>query len=166
MKVMKNEHQGEHEKNMRMIKEVSELLPETNDKIDHYKEALRAESALLKKLEKRQKSWFLRRLSKVREKMEIVNIKNSLVMKQKVFENYLKRKNRYEKWLDEMTMEVQSNFDSTLSKAKEIKNNVRLGSSIQSYEERNDIPTIVEQVQFYLYMKQELKNHKKYGKKK
>lgn len=149
-----------------MAIEVAKILPETNDKVEHYKEVLRAEADLLNELQGRQNKFLVSTVTKRREKVEIVNLKNSILQKQKIYESYLARKNRYEKWMDEKALEVNSNFDEVYAEAKEIKSNVRLVTAIKQYEEREDKPTMHEKVEFYLYLKQEIKNHQKHGRKK
>lgn len=158
---MKN---NEHDKKVAMAQEVGKLLPETNDKVEHYKEVLKSEADLLNGLQKRQSSIFIKSITKIRERVEIANVKNSILHKQKIYESYLARKKKYEKWLDEMAMEVNSNFKNVFEEAKKITTNVRLMGSIEQYEKREDKPTMHEKVEFYLYLQQEIKNHKNHGK--
>jgi hypothetical protein len=157
---------NEHQQKVQMAQEVGKLLPETNDKVEHYKEALRADANLLNKLQSRQSSPFVFSVTKCREKIEIVGLKNSILQKQKIYESYLARKKKYEKWLDEMAVEVNVNFKATLEHAKTIDSNLRLKNSIEHYESREAKPTMHEKVEFYLYLKQEIENNKKHGKKK
>lgn len=155
----------QHEKDMSMAQEVGKMLPETNDKVEHYKEVLKAEADLLKGLQSRQSSIFVKGITKLREKVEIVKIKNSILNKQKIFESYLARKKRYESWIDEKSREVASKFKSVFEEAKAINTNLRLQDAIKNWEAREDKPTMQQKVEFYLYLKQEIKNKKKYGRK-
>jgi hypothetical protein len=161
---MKNEQDNKVE----MAKEVGKLLPESINKVEYYRDILQAESNLLDILEKRQKSKFVFEVTKSREKIEMVQIKNGIIQKKKIYEAYLSRKKKYEHWLDEMSVEVQSNFENVIAEAKQISANLRLVGSIQSYEsmKKERMMTMQEKVEFYLYLKQEISNFKKFGKKK
>lgn len=161
---------NEHNKKVEMAKEVGKLLPETIDKVEHYKAILRAEADLLERLQKRQKNLILKLIRPIlllREKVEAIQITNGILHKQKIFESYIGRKKKYEKWLDEMAVEVNSNFDKVMTEAKELTSNIRLIPSIKSYEEtsKERTMTVQERVEFYLYMQQEIKNHQTHGKK-
>ena len=86
-----------------------------------------------------------------------------MISKQKVFESYLARKAKYEKWLEEMAQEVQPNFKKVLDEAKTITSNVRLMESIKKYESQLEVPPLRAKVEFYLYLKQEILNNKKHS---
>mgnify|MGYP001588207237 CR=1 FL=1 len=154
-----------HEEKVKLAVEAGKLLPETIDKVEHYKATLRAEAGLLNTLTARQNKKFLkmfRQTTLVREQLEIVSLRNEILHKQKIYENYLGRKKKYEHFLDEMSLELQSNFETVLSEAREIKNNPRLLSSFASYDEtaKNRKHTLQERVEFYLYLKNEIENDK------
>ena len=155
---------NEHQKKVSMAQEVGKMLPETKDKVEHYKDVLRSESNLLDGLISRQSKWWVSSIKKLRERVEAVNVTNSILNKQKIYESYLGRKKRYESWLDEMAREVNANMKDVLLEARAIEKNVRLVQSLKGYDEREDKPTINEKVEFYLYLQQEIMNHKKYGK--
>lgn len=158
---MKNE---QLDKKVSMAKEVGKMLPETNDKVEHYKDVLRSESDLLNALNERQSKLFVSKIKKIRERIEIINIKNSIFNKQKIYENYLGRKKNYETWLDEMSREVNANWEDTLKEAREIKGNLRLDGALAEYDTTERLLTMHEKVEFYLYLKQEISNRKKFGK--
>jgi hypothetical protein len=151
-----------------MASKVGRLLPETIEKVEHYKAILKAEATLLEKLKSRQKNIFLSNIRKYRESIEIELTTNSIIYKQKIYENYLGRKSKYENWLDEKSLEVQEHFETVLANAKTIQKNVRLVDSIKSFESRSEADghTVDEKVQFYLYLQQEIDNHQQHSKKK
>ena len=158
----KNEQQKKMDDNRQMAIEVGKMLPETIEKVDHYKTTLKAESNLLEELNSRQSKWYVSVIKKAREGVEITKVKNSLISKQKVFESYLARKVKYEKWLEEMAQEVQPNFKKVMDEAKTITSNVRLVDSIKKYEEQEMTPPLRAKVEFYLYLQQEIHNSKKH----
>ena len=160
---MKNE---QLDKKVAMANEVGKMLPETNDKVEHYKDVLRAESDLLNSLNARQSKWFISSIKKIRERIEIISLKNSLFNKQKIYENYLGRKKNYEGWLDEMSREVNSSWDETLEEARKITGNLRLNGALEEFDSTERLLTMHEKVEFYLYLKQEIANRKKFGKRK
>jgi hypothetical protein len=159
---MKNNEQT-HDEKVSQLKEVRKILPETINKVEHYKESLISEGDLLKALEKRQSSFFVNQLKKIRERLEIVSIKNSILNKQKIYESYLSRKKGYEKFLDEMSFEVSENFDQTLEEAKSIKTNIRLIHSIEKWE-NDEVKDVQSKIDFYLYLKTEIRNKQKFSK--
>jgi hypothetical protein len=73
-------------------------------------------------------------------------------------------KKNYENFLDEMSIEVSSNFDNTLEEAKAIKSNVRLMQTIKKWESEEHLE-IQQKIEFYLYLNQEIINHNKFSKK-
>lgn len=163
-------NEQEHDRKVQLAKEVSKILPETINKTEHYREIIIAEGELLNLLESKQVNKILLklfpssyRIKKAKQKIEIVDLKNSILNKQKVFESYLERKKRYENFLDEMSIEVSEKFEDVYNEAKEIKTNVRLQQTIKKWdsEEHNDIQ---EKIEFYLYLNQEIINNKKYAK--
>lgn len=159
---------NEHEKNVKMAQEIGNLLPETKDKVEHYESILRAESDLLKRLNSRQASWFVKRINKCREKVEMVELQNKILNHTKIYESYLARKKRYENWLNEMSVEVNSKFDEVLKEAEKIKTNLRLMNALRDYKSRikeGETLALNERVEFYLFLKQEIKNKKKHSNK-
>ena len=64
-----------------------------------------------------------------------------------------------------MSIEVSSNFDKTLEEAKSISKNIRLMETIKKWESEEHLE-IQEKIEFYLYLNQEILNHKKHSKKK
>lgn len=158
----KNEQ--EHERKVKLANEVSKILPETIDKTEHYKEIIIAEGEMLNLLRSRQRNPFVSRIKKADEKIKIVDLKNSIINKQKIYESYLGRKKNYENFLDEMSIEVSSNFDNTLEEAKAIKSNVRLMQTIKKWESEEHLE-IQQKIEFYLYLNQEIINHNKFSKK-
>lgn len=158
-------NEQEHERKVQLATEVSKILPEAINKTEHYKEIIVAEGEMLNLLRSRQSNPFVSRIKKADEKIKIVELKNSILNKQKIYESYLGRKKKYENFLDEMSIEVSSNFDKTLEEAKEIKSNIRLVETIKKWESEEHLE-IQEKIEFYLYLNQEILNHKKYKKKK
>lgn len=157
---------NEQKEKQAMAQEVGKLLPETIEKTEHYKDVLKAEAGLMNKLISRQEKWWVSSVKKLKEQIEILNLKNSLTNKQKIYESYLARKKKHEGWLDEMAREVSENFSTTLSDAKAITTNVRLMNSIQSYEDQEATRPHGTQakVEFYLYLQQEIENSRKHSK--
>jgi|694.fasta_scaffold00340_48 hypothetical protein len=160
---MKNEHQQQ----VAMATEVGKLLPETKEKVEYYKEIIKAEAELIDSYEKRQSKWWISSVNKAKEKSEIIKLRNSIIQKKKVFESYLKRKNQYEKWLDEMAIEVNDKFDNVIAIAKEIpfSSNPRLHDGIAKWEELSEQNSLQDKVEMYLFMKNEIKNYEKFNKK-
>ncbi len=158
---MKNEQT--HEEKVERLKNVRKMLPETTNKVEYYKESLIAEGDLLSLLNKRQSSWLVAPIKKAREKMEIINIQNSILTKQKIYESYLSRKKSYDKFLDEMTIEVAEKFEDTLEQARSIKTNVRLLNSLKKWDD-DDKSDIQNKIDFYMYLKTEISNNKKFSK--
>jgi hypothetical protein len=78
----------------------------------------------------------------------------------------LERKDKYETWLDEMAIEVENNIQETINRAKEISTNIRLNDGIKKFESLMDVNTLQDKVEFYLFLKQEILNNEKFGKKK
>ena len=151
-----------HEEKVAMATEVGRLLPETKDKVVHYQEVIDSEQSLIDEFEKRQSKLFVSKINKAKEKVEIVRLKNSILQKVKVFKSYLKRKKEYEKWLDEMAIEVNANFEETIKEARDIPYGVnpRLQDGITKFETFEDNNTLQDTVEFYLFVKQEILNHK------
>jgi len=158
-------NEQEHERKVQLATEVSKILPEAINKTEHYKEVIIAEGELLNLLRSRKNNPFVSKLKRAEEKIKIVEIKNSIINKQKIYESYLGRKKKYENFLDEMSIEVSSNFEKTLEEAKSISKNIRLMETIKKWESEEHLE-IQEKIEFYLYLNQEILNHKKYSKKK
>lgn len=154
-------NEQEHERKVQLATEVSKILPEAINKTEHYKEIIVAEGEMLNLLRSRQNKLLVSRITKANEKIKIVELKNSILNKQKIYESYLARKKKYENFLDEMSIEVSTNFDKVLKEAKEIKTNVRLVETIKKWESEEHIE-IQEKIEFYLYLNQEIINNKKY----
>lgn len=154
-------NEQEHERKVQLATEVSKILPEAINKTEHYKEIIVAEGEMLNILRSRQNKLLVSRITKANEKIKIVELKNSILNKQKIYESYLSRKKKYENFLDEMSIEVSTNFDKVLKEAKEIKTNVRLVETIKKWESEEHIE-IQEKIEFYLYLNQEIINNKKY----
>lgn len=162
---MKKEQEGANENFARDVKfalEMGKFLPEVKYKVDYYKGIMKAESNLIEELGKAVESDSYSDLEKARFSIEIIEKKNALSSKTKVFESYLERKRIYESFLDEKSREVAENFDSLISEAKEnIGYNVRFLQAVSQFESQEE-HTIQEKVEFYLYVKQELENNKKH----
>jgi len=158
----------EHKNKVAMAIEVGRLLPETKEKVLFYKEIIESEKELIDALEKRKNSLFVSKITKAKERAEVIRLKNAILQKQKVFESYVKRKNEYEKWLDEMALEVNTKFDEVMEEAKQIPytSNPRLQDGIKKFEELEETNTLQERVEFYLFLKNEVNNHKKFSKRK
>jgi hypothetical protein len=160
---MKN---NEHSEKVEMAKQVSKLLPETKEKIKFYSEVIEAEKTLIEEYSKRQVKFYVSKIQKAKEKIEIVKIESGLNQKIRIYQSYLDRKIQYEAWLDEMAIEIQNEFENVLTVAKSIKSNLRLQSSIAKYESYESKNTLQSKVEFYLYLNQEIINNKNFDKKK
>ena len=160
---MKN---NEHSEKVEMAKQVSKLLPETKEKIKFYSEVIEAEKILIEEYSKRQVKFYVSKIQKAKEKIEIVKIESGLNQKIRIYQSYLDRKIQYEAWLDEMAIEIQNEFENVLTVAKSIKSNLRLQSSIAKYESYESKNTLQSKVEFYLYLNQEIINNKNFDKKK
>jgi hypothetical protein len=92
-------------------------------------------------------------------------LKNGLIQKERIYKSYLERKDKYETWLDEMAIEVENNIQETINRAKEITTNIRLIDGIKKFESLMKTNTLQDKVEFYLFLKQEILNNEKFGKK-
>lgn len=158
---MKN---NEHKEKVEMAKQVSKLLPETKEKIKFYSDVIDAEKTLISEYEKRQKNFFVSKINKAKEKIELVKLHSGLYSKERLYQSYLERKTQYETWLDEMAIEVQNEFENTINEAREIKSNLRLQQALEKFEQYQGKNTLQDKVEFYLYLNQEILNHKNFGK--
>jgi hypothetical protein len=141
-------------------------LPETKEKIKFYSEVIEAEKILIDEYSKRQSKFYVSKIQKAKEKIEIVKIESGLNQKIRIYQSYLDRKIQYEAWLDEMAIEIQNEFENVLTVAKSIKSNLRLQSSIAKYESYDSKNTLQSKVEFYLYLNQEIINNKNFDKRK
>ena len=158
---MKN---NEHKEKVEMAKQVAKLLPETKEKIKFYSDVIDAEKTLISEYEKRQGNFFVSKINKAKEKIELVKLHSGLYSKERIYQSYLERKLQYESWLDEMAIEVQNEFDNTMNEAREIKSNLRLQQAIEKFEQFEGKNTLQDKVEFYLYLNQEIINNKTFGK--
>jgi hypothetical protein len=158
---MKN---NEHKEKVEMAKQVAKLLPETKEKIKFYSDVIDAEKTLISEYEKRQGNFFVSKINKAKEKIELVKLHSGLYSKERIYQSYLERKLQYESWLDEMAIEVQNEFENTMNEAKEIKSNLRLQQAIEKFEQYEGKNTLQDKVEFYLYLNQEIINNKTFGK--
>jgi hypothetical protein len=158
---MKN---NEHKEKVEMAKQVAKLLPETKEKIKFYSDVIDAEKTLISEYEKRQGNFFVSKINKAKEKIELVKLHSGLYSKERIYQSYLERKLQYESWLDEMAIEVQNEFENTMNEAKEIKSNLRLQQAIEKFEQFEGKNTLQDRVEFYLYLNQEIINNKTFGK--
>jgi hypothetical protein len=147
-----------------MAKQVAKLLPETKEKIKFYSDVIDAEKTLISEYEKRQSNFFVSKINKAKEKIELVKLHSGLYSKERIYQSYLERKLQYESWLDEMAIEVQNEFENTMNEAKEIKSNLRLQQAIEKFEQFEGKNTLQDRVEFYLYLNQEIINNKTFGK--
>jgi hypothetical protein len=157
--------ENEHKEKVAMATEVGRLLPETKEKVYFYSEVIEAEKILIEEYENRQSSFFISKIQKAKDRVEIIRLKNGLIQKERVYKSYLERKDKYEKWLDEMAIEVENNLEETISRAKEILTNIRLIDGIKKFESLMDVNTLQDKVEFYLFLKQEILNNEKFSKK-
>ena len=151
---MKN---NEHKEKVEMAKQVAKLLPETKEKIKFYSDVIDAEKTLISEYEKRQTNFFVSKINKAKEKIELVKLHSGLYSKERIYQSYLERKTQYESWLDEMAIEVQNEFENTMNEAKEIKSNLRLQQAIEKFEQFEGKNTLQDKVEFYLYLNQHQK---------
>ena len=158
---MKKEQEKETKQKIETALEVGKFLPETKQKVDYYKNVMKAEAGLITALENAIKSDSTSEVEKARFEIEVIERTNSLIVKSKVYENYLSRKKKYEGFLDEMSREVVEFLDTTLSNAKELTYNIRLMDTIARVE-KHENPTMQDKVEFYLYLKQEILNAEKH----
>ena len=157
--------ENEHKEKVAMATEVGRLLPETKEKVYFYSEVIESEKILISEYEKRQSSFFVSKIQKAKDRVEIIKLKNGLIQKERVYKSYLERKDKYETWLDEMAIEVENNLQETINRAKEITTNLRLIDGIKKFESLMDSNTLQDKVEFYLFLKQEILNFEKFGKK-
>jgi len=158
--------ENEHKERVAMATEVGRLLPETKEKVYFYSEVIQAEKTLIEEYQKRQSSFFVSKIQKAKDRVEIIRLKNGLIQKERVYNSYLERKDKYESWLDEMAIEVENNLQETMNRAKEISTNIRLHDGIKKFESLMDVNTLQDKVEFYLFLKQEILNNEKFAKKK
>jgi hypothetical protein len=92
--------ENEHKQKVAMATEVGKLLPETKEKVYFYSEVIEAEKTLIDEYTKRQSSFFISNIQKAKDRVEIIRLKNGLIQKERVYQNYLERKDKYEGWLD------------------------------------------------------------------
>jgi hypothetical protein len=158
--------ENEHKERVAMATEVGRLLPETKEKVYFYSEVIEAEKTLIEEYQKRQSSFFVSKIQKAKDRVEIIRLRNGLIQKERVYNSYLERKDKYESWLDEMAIEVENNLQETMNRAKEISTNIRLHDGIKKFESLMDVNTLQDKVEFYLFLKQEILNNEKFAKKK
>jgi len=158
--------ENEHKERVAMATEVGRLLPETKEKVYFYSEVIEAEKTLINEYQKRQSSFFVSKIRKAKDRVEIIRLKNGLIQKERVYKSYLERKDKYETWLDEMAIEVENNLEETINRAKEIITNPRLNDGIVKFESLMETNTLQDKVEFYLFLKQEILNNKKFTKNK
>jgi hypothetical protein len=173
--------------NAKEVNEVVALLkqaPEIMAKVDYYKAILKAQDLLIGSLEDRINRsndiilfklfgfipipMFKKVSNYERGKLliEKIEAENQMYYQKQYFENWLKRKQEYEVYFDKLSGEANENFDRLFDVAKEVaRTNMRLAGAISKYEkedkERND-QTLKNE--FYLYIKQEVKNRAELGK--
>jgi hypothetical protein len=157
--------ENEHKERVAMATEVGRLLPETKEKVYFYSEVIEAEKTLIDQYQKRQSSFFVSKIQKAKDRVEIIRLKNALIQKERIYKSYLDRKDKYEGWLDEMAIEVENNLQETMNRAKEISTNIRLNDGIKKFESLMDVNTLQDKVEFYLFLKQEILNNEKFAKK-
>ena len=158
--------ENEHKEKVAMATEVGRLLPETKEKVYFYSEVIEAEKILIEEYQKRQSNFFVSKIQKAKDKVEVIRLKNGLIQKERIYKSYFERKEKYESWLDEMAIEVENNLEETINRAKEISTNIRLHDGINKFESLMDKNTLQDKVEFYLFLKQEILNNEKFGKKK
>lgn len=158
--------ENEHKEKVAMATEIGRLLPETKEKVYFYSEVIEAEKTLINEYQKRQSSFFISKIQKAKDRVEIIRLKNGLIQKERVYKSYLERKDKYETWLDEMAIEVENNLQDTINRAKEITTNPRLNDGIAKFESLMETNTLQDKVEFYLFLKQEILNNEKFAKKK
>jgi hypothetical protein len=158
--------ENEHKEKVAMATEVGRLLPETKEKVYFYSEIIESEKTLISEYQKRQSSFFASKIQKAKDRVEIIRLKNGLIQKERIYKSYLERKDKYETWLDEMAIEVENNLQDTMNRAKEITTNIRLNDGITKFESLMETNTLQDKVEFYLFLKQEILNNEKFGKKK
>ena len=157
--------ENEHKERVAMATEVGRLLPETKEKVYFYSEVIEAEKTLIDQYQKRQSSFFVSKIQKAKDRVEIIRLRNGLIQKERVYNSYLERKDKYESWLDEMAIEVENNLQETMNRAKEISTNIRLHDGIKKFESLMDENSLQDKVEFYLFLKQEILNYEKFAKK-
>ena len=160
--------ENEQKQKVAMATEVGKLLPETKEKVYFYSEVIEAEKTLIDEYKKRQSSFFVSKIQKAKDRVEIIRLKNGLIQKERVYKSYLERKDKYEGWLDEMSIEVENNLNETIVLARKIPygTNPRLQDGINKFESLMDKNTLQDKVEFYLFLKQEILNNEKFNKNK
>lgn len=171
------ENKADRDKILAMLKEA----PEINNKVDYYKAIVKAQSMLIDAIDKKiNKSYeistyflvglpiiSIRRVTEYEKQkllVERLEANNQLHYQKQYFENWLQRKNEYEVYYDKLSSECNQNFDQLYMAAKEVaKTNIRLSSSISKYEAGGDKNDQQLKNEFYLYMKQEVRNNAQLG---
>lgn len=173
------------------MQEVINLLkqkPEIDEKIGYYKEVLKSQDNLIKGIDARLKkgsvttvSWVLGFIpvfnnskldacERARLEIEALDASTELFAKQNYFEQWLKRSKDYEIKFDEITRECNENFNEVVEKAEVVVKrggNLRLVQTMSHHEEakKRDNYTQKMKNEYYLYLIQEIENHRLHSKK-
>ena len=68
--------ENEHKERVAMATEVGRLLPETKEKVYFYSEVIEAEKTLIDEYQKRQSSFFVSKIQKAKDRVEIIRLRN------------------------------------------------------------------------------------------
>jgi len=97
-----------------------------------------------------------------RLRIEEIKLRSKLYMNQQYFDMWDERRQEYEIKFDEYMRECNDNFDRVIKEAKKVsERNLRLKGAMQNYKNENDDERL--KVDYYLYLKQEVANSKRYG---
>jgi hypothetical protein len=151
------------EKSKETLIQVINMLPETQKKVDYYKESLQARADLHKILIEKVESGKLTDEEKARIQIEIVDLADAIYYQQQVFEKYIKRLKEYEDYMEEIYTEVNNNFDAVMDEAKSIPSNPRLMTALAKWKKDCEHNTFTQQdkAEFYLLLKSEISNSKR-----
>lgn len=182
--IIKDEVLPESKKDRDAIMAMLKNEPEVTAKVDYYKGLLKAQVMLIDSIESKinrdREITIMKlfgfipivRVQKVSEYekskllIEKIEAENQLYYQKQYFEIWLQRKREYEVYFDKLTAEVNANFDQLYTAAKEVaRQNLRLSSAISQYEKSDMKDNQKTKNEFYLYIKQEVRNHAILGKK-
>ena len=96
--------------------------------------------------------------------IEKLDAESQLYYQQQYFENWLKRSREYDIKFGELTKECEQFFDTMHTEASALREHQpRLNQVMAEYKNPNNDNKL--KVEYYLYLKQEVENHKQFGKK-
>lgn len=151
------------EKSKEKLAKIVSLIPETQKKVDFYKDSIKARGDLHNILVDKVENGNLTDEEKARTNIEIVELKDAIYYQQQIFEKYLQRLTEYESYMDDIYVEVENNFDNVMKEAALLPSNPRIMSATSLWKKQQEEGTISRQdrIEFYLLLKSEISNSKK-----